>query len=141
MRRRLVFASLAVLLACVAGCNRNAPPKSEEPAIRAALQKYLASRTGLNLAAMDMTVKQISVTGNTAQARVEFKAKQSGEGMEMTYNLERQGNDWVVKTSQNTSGMAHPLADAGTSGSGGALPAGHPPVTDPSKTSTPPKKN
>lgn len=113
---------------------------------------------------MDMNVKQVNVTGNTAQARVEFKAKGSGAGMEMTYNLERQADGWVVKSSQNTGGLTHPPVDAGSmppgsapTGSGdlpaghpqittpsqpsSALPPGHPPVRDQGKAPAPPKKN
>lgn len=142
MRKRLLFGWVALLLAFTAGCGKATPVNADEQAIRAALQKYLAGRGTLNISAMDMDVKQVNVTGNTAQARVEFKAKGSGAGMEMTYNFERQGDTWVVKSSQNTGGLTHPPTDPGAMPPpSGELPAGHPPVTAPEKTATPPKKN
>ncbi len=159
MRRHLLFFGLALFLFSAAACNKNSGANPDDAAIRAAVQKYLSGRPGLNVSAMDVNVKQVSIAGNTAQARVEFKAKGSGAGMEMTYNLERQGNTWVVKTSQNTGGLNHPPTDQGTSPAAGGelpaghppitapqqpsgtLPAGHPPITEPGKTSSPPKKN
>jgi hypothetical protein len=159
MIKRLLFVSAALVLLCSAGCNKTAATNPDETAIRAALQTYLASRPGLNVSAMETNVKQVIVTGNTAQAKVEFKAKGSGAGMEMTYNLERLNGAWAVKTSQNTGGLSHPPIDQGAapaSGSdalpsnhpqvttpaqsGGVLPAGHPPISDPGKTTPPPKK-
>jgi outer membrane lipoprotein-sorting protein len=75
MMKRLLLAGAALALVCAGGCNKTATTNPDENAIRAALQSYLASRPGLNISAMDTNVKQVSVTGNTAQARVEFKAE------------------------------------------------------------------
>lgn len=159
MIKRLFLAGVALALVCAGGCNKNPATNPDETAIRAALQKYLASRPGLKVSAMDTNVKQVTVTGNTAQARVEFKARGSGAGMEMTYNLERQNGAWVVKTSQNTGGLTHPPIDQGappagdpdalplnhpqvtTPGqTGDALPPGHSPISEPNKSTPPPKK-
>jgi len=131
MRNRLIGALfLLLLLAFASACKKNSPASGDDAAIRSALQTYLASRTGLNLSAMDMSVKQINANGDTATAVVEFRAKQTGATMDMTYSLQRQSGTWTVKGSQNTGGMSHPPTDQGTMPPApGALPPGHPPVS------------
>jgi hypothetical protein len=142
MRKLAWLVCIVLLFGFAAGCRKAEPVSADDQAIRAALQKYLAERGTLNISAMDMDMKQVNVTGNTATARVEFRAKGSGAGMEMTYNFERKGDTWAVKSSQNTGGLTHPPIDqSATPASPGELPSGHPPVTAPDKAATPPKKN
>jgi hypothetical protein len=141
MKKIASYLFLAALLIFAGGCKGK---PDDQQAIRAALQQYLASRGNLNLAGMDLDIKQVTNTdANHAEALVEFRAKgappESG-GMQVTYQFERQGSGWVVRSSRPSGGaMSHPPMDApGTPPQGvGTLPAGHPPV---GSTSPPPKK-
>ena len=141
---RILFA-LILCAALATACNRGTTPantaatpqQSNEAAIKAALEKYLASRGTLNLEAMQMDVKQVNITGDRAEAQVEFRAKASGGAMQMAYSLERVAGVWTVKTTQ-TPGMqtAHPPIGETAAPKAGELPASHPPIT----TQSPPAK-
>jgi hypothetical protein len=136
MKTTKILFALFLCVALVAGCSRGtapagtaAKPQTDEDAIKLALRNYLASRGTLNLDAMEMDVKKVDITGDTAQAQVEFRTK-TGEGaMQMTYSLERQAGVWAVKTSQ-TPGMqtAHPPIGEAAAPKSGDLPASHPPI-------------
>jgi hypothetical protein len=136
--KRILFALIACAL-LAAGCSRGTAPSApqEDPnraAIRAALEKYLASRGTLDLAAMEMDIKQISFTGDRAEAQVEFRAKGGSGAMQMAYTLERQGGVWTVKESRSP-GMqtVHPPVGEPAVPKAGELPASHPPITTPKK--------
>src|SRR5215472_13929823 len=126
---------------------------SDNDAIRAGIQQHLATIGTLNMSAMDMDLRSVSVNGNQAHAEVEFRPKSGaapGSGMQVAYNLEKRDGAWVVLKSQNLGGMQHPPAgqnpsanqDPGAGGSHnfhdilnpagtpaqGTLPPGHPPV-------------
>lgn len=90
---------------------------SDQDAIRDAVQKHLASNSTLNMAAMDMNVAQTSVNGDQAQADVEFRLKQGGTTMQMTYFLNRHAGGWLVTKSQPGGGQfAHPPTDQNHAG-------------------------
>ncbi len=141
MKHKLI-SIVALILCCVpaAGCKK---AQQDDNAIRAALQKHLSERADLNMAAMDMDIKQVKVEGNHADAQVEFRVKQGGPGMQMAYTLERQGDAWVVRGAKPAGGgMDHPSTGTGAPPSGsGDLPAGHPPMTDQGKAPAPPAKS
>jgi hypothetical protein len=118
------------LFALTAGCKKQV---NEQDAIRASIEKHLSARSDLNLSAMDRDVKQISVNGDRATARVEFRLKQGNASMQVQYVLERQGGEWTVTNSQPGggqdphSGMGSPAHAAPGAGSN-SLPQGHPPA-------------
>jgi len=99
---------------------------------------YLATRQGLNLASMDVSVGSLVYRQNEVDATVVFTPKGSGPAQPMTlhYLLERKGDRWVVKpraTSGNPHGQmgTNPHGETGmppASGKPGALPPGHPAV-------------
>lgn len=127
MNRAFWASILGVLLLCTAACKAKTDDKE---AIRAGIVKYLSGLRGLNVGNMDVVVTQATVNGNTAQAQVEIRAK-SGEGaggsMQLAYNLEKRGDEWVVVKSQPTGGsLQHP--GPGEMPPGGAMPPGHPDV-------------
>ena len=66
MRKRLSLIALLVTLLPVTACKKKAD--SDNQAIRAAVQQHLAQRGTLNMSAMDMEVKQVSVQGDQATA-------------------------------------------------------------------------
>jgi hypothetical protein len=128
MSKRIFLNVIMLFLVIAAGCSKT---RQDDQAIRAAVQKHLSERGDLNMAGMDVDVKQVKVDGNRAEAQVEFRVKQGGASMQMAYTLERQGEAWVVRSATPAGGgMAHPPTGAGTPPSGaGDLPAGHPPTT------------
>ena len=104
-------------------------PANDSDAITAAIRTHLASNSSINMAAMEMTVTQVNITGNQAQADAEFHLKQGGTSMQMIYFLQRHANGWIVSRSQPSGGQfAHPPMDKTHSGLGGA-PA-HPKIED-----------
>jgi hypothetical protein len=103
------LAVLVLGLSFLCGCTK---ARSDEEAIRAAIAKHLTERGGLNMAAMDMNLKQVTITGNKAQAQVEFRLKQSGGGMLVAYTLERVQGSWVVGHGRPSGGeISHPPMD------------------------------
>ena len=135
MRKPFVLLLLVVLPLLGVGCKKANRADLDREAIRAAIEKHLSERSDLNRSAMDVKIGQVSIEGNTAQAQVEFQVKgaaAAGFTMQMSYQLERQGDGWVVRSSR-TGGdnPAHPQAGGAmppTSGPSDSLPAGHPSV-------------
>jgi hypothetical protein len=150
MKRCAYFMTVIGLLAFFAGCQKQ---ETDADGIRSGINQHLASLKTLNLTAMDMNITNVSVQGNQAQARVEFKPKAGapqGAGMQVAYSLEKQNGLWVVQNSQPAGGsIQHPgpgesphmNAASPSSGSlpnfrdlvpggGGSsdLPPGHPPI-------------
>lgn len=134
---------LSVLCAFLltAGCSR--APEDKE-AIRKAVADHVTKNAGIDLNQIDLTVADVKFEGNQATAAVSFKPKGAPEqGMNMSYTLERRGNEWVVKgRGAGHGGMGGMGAGAmgggmgaGQMGSGGEkggdMPTGHPPVNAP----------
>jgi hypothetical protein len=157
--KRLAFAlGLLVLLDVSAGCKKQA---SDNNAIRAGILQHLNGVGTLNMSAMEMDIRTVSVDGNQAHAEVSFRPKTGappGAGMQVGYNLEKRDGAWVVLKSQPAGGMiqhpdpgANPHQNPDTHSSSlpnfsdvlnpagapaqGALPPGHPPINS---QSTPP---
>jgi hypothetical protein len=150
------------LFAGATACNK---PSSDREAIRGSIEQHLRDNRSLNMAAMDMDVKQVIINGDQAQAQVEFRLKQGGASMQVVYNLERRDGVWSVMQGQPSGGqIAHPPMDkaheTGPSNNnlphlhmslGGfsnspasqadpsSLPPGHPAIGDPSPASQPDK--
>ena len=150
MKKTVSYVLIGALLILAGACSKANQADRDRQAVRAALQKHLAERGNLNMAAMDMDVKQVTVSGNRADAQVEFRAKQGGPSMQMAYALERQGDAWVVRGGRPLGGeMSHPPTDGATPPAGAPLgppprlselPAGHPPTPERGKAPAPPAK-
>ena len=106
----------------VAGCANQIQNKE---AVRQAIADHLAKNSGLNMDAVDMEIRSVSFQKDRASAAVMFRPKgsSSGDGMQMSYELERQGSRWVVKGRSESRGSAH-----GAVVPGAAMPPNHPPV-------------
>jgi hypothetical protein len=134
-RIRIVLCAFALLLVSSA-CSRNTAPApaagDEKPAIEAALNKYLSERGTINVAAMDVKVEDLKISGDRADAQVLFRTKQGEGEMRMNYVLTRQAGAWIVQAPPRSE-SGNPHGDvAAPPGAAGELPAGHPPVTSPS---------
>ena len=161
MKRFALVIGFVAALFVAAGCKKG---PSDNDAIRAAIMQHLAGVGTLNMTAMDMDIRSVSVNGTQAHAEVEFRPKTGGApgaGMQVGYNLEKRDGTWVVLKAQTLGGaMQHPdtsqnphqnqdvhpnalpnfsdvLHPSGTPPSQGALPPGHPPVNPPQQSSPP----
>jgi len=124
MNRAFLTALLGGLLLFTGACKSKTDPKD---AIRAGVLKHIASMKGLNVNNMDVVVTQTTVNGNSAEANVDIRAKNGDPNappMQLVYQMQKQGDEWVVIKGQPTGGMAHPAP--GEAPPAGALPPGHP---------------
>jgi len=94
------------------------PPRGDRDAITEAIHKHLNDNKGINMSAMEMNVGNVSVNGDQAQADTEFRLKQGGTSMLITYFLERHGGSWIVVRNQPSGAgqFAHPPMDKVHSG-------------------------
>jgi hypothetical protein len=107
-RIAVAVAILATLLAAAA-CKKQ---QSDTEAIRAGIMQHLSGVGGLNLGAMQMDIRSVSINGSQARAEVEFRPKTGsppGTGMQVAYNLEKRDGAWVVSKTQAAGGaIQHP---------------------------------
>jgi hypothetical protein len=156
-----VFAiGLSAALFASGGCKKQS---SDNDAIRAGIMQHLNGVGTLNMSAMEMDIRSVSVNGNQAHAEVEFRPKTGaspGAGMQVAYNLEKRDGAWIVLKTQPASGMSqhpdstanpHQNSDTRTGSlpnfsdivnpSGtpapNALPPGHPPINSQPATAPP----
>ena len=159
MKRLALALGLAATLFAASGCKKQA---SDNDAIRAGIMQHLTGIGTLNMTAMDMDIRSVSINGNQAHAEVEFRPKNggaSGAGMQVGYNLEKQDGAWVVLKTQPMGGMIqHPdpsqnphqnqdvhsglpkfndILNPSAMPAQGALPPGHPPVNSQQPNSQP----
>lgn len=158
MKRIALALPLAVALFGLSACKNQT---NDNDAIRAGILQHLNSIGTLNMSAMDMDMRSVSVAGNQAHAEVEFRVKTNGPpggGMQVAYDLEKRSGAWVVLKSQPLGGMQHPKTSQNPSAnqpvhsmpnfsellnppsgasSQTALPPGHPPVGSSQEASPP----
>jgi hypothetical protein len=128
MHRAFLPALLGALLLITSGCKSKT---DEKAAIREGVVKHIESMNGLNVNSMTIVVTQATVNGDKAQASVDIRAKNGEPGapaMQLTYDLQKQGEEWVVLKGQAAGGMRHPAP--GEAPPGSSLPPGHPSVGD-----------
>ena len=148
------LALLLCLIAALFGFGACKKQVNDNDAIRAGILQHLTSVGTLNMSAMDMDVRSVSVNGNQAHAEVEFRPKNSGTpgaGMHVAYNLEKRDGAWVVLKTQSLGGMIqHPdtgrnphtnqdvhssmpnfneILNPSGAPAQGQLPPGHPPIS------------
>ena len=111
---------MALLMVCLAGCNRGAHDKE---AIRQGVLDHLAG-VQLNVASMNVEVTSFQIDGNQAQATVSFSPKggNAAQGMSMQYRLEQKGGRWVVVGRKDAGSSPH---------GGGAMPPAAPGAENP----------
>jgi len=123
MNRSLLAIFLGALLLFTGACKSKTDNKD---AIRDGVVKHLAAMNGLNVNNMTVVVTQATVNGDKAEATVEIRAKNgdpSAPPMQLVYQMQKQGAEWVVVKGQSTGGMQHPAPGEAPQGT---LPPGHP---------------
>lgn len=124
MGRALDATILAAFLLAAGGCKSQADTKE---AIRQGVVKHIAGMNGLNVNNMTITVTKATIDGDRAQANVDIRAKNGDPNtppMQLSYELQKQDDEWVVLRGQPTGGMQHP--GPGEMPPQGSLPPGHP---------------
>jgi hypothetical protein len=109
-RKRFAIAVLTFAAFCsMSGCKSQ---PSDNEAIRAGILQHLKAVGTLNISAMQMDIRKVSINGNQAHAEVEFRPKTGaapGTGMQVAYNLEKHEGSWTVLKTQAAGGtMQHP---------------------------------
>src|SRR5271156_3089494 len=100
MKRLAIAMGLFAAFCIAGGCKKQ---QNDRDAIRAGIMQHLTSMGTLNMGAMDMDIRTVSINGNSAHAEVEFRPKNSapqGPGMQVAYNLEKREGAWVVLKTQ-----------------------------------------
>jgi hypothetical protein len=119
--------SAAICLAalCLAGCSKNIDTPE---AVKEGVLKDIAKK--VDVQAMDVNVDSVSFREKEADAKVSFRPKGAdrSQSITMSYSLERQGDEWHIKS---RSMQAHDEHQAGAPGQT-TLPPGHP-SADPSQ--------
>lgn len=164
MRKFALTLGIFVALLFGAGCKQQ---QSDNDAIRVGIMQHIDGVGTLNISAMEMDIRSVSINGNQAHADVVFRPKTgapAGAGMQVAYNLEKRDGAWVVQKTQPTGGMIqHPdpnknphqnphqnqdvhsgslpnfsdVLNPSGAPAQGALPPGHPPVNSPPAPSQP----
>jgi hypothetical protein len=116
----LAVAGLAVMCAKPEGAS-----KAE---VREAIEAHLKQRPNLMMANMELEIQDVRISGDTADALVQFRSKQSPSAVVgVNYKLRRVDGRWKVESTASTSGMG------GSPHGGGGMPAPAP-ATTPEKT-------
>jgi hypothetical protein len=117
--------SLAALVLLTA-CSRRIDTSE---AVRQGVLDYLATRSNLNMSAMNVEVATVSFRKDEADATVSFTAKgpPGAKGMSIRYTLTRKGDKWVVKDKAESGANPHGAGGPAE----GALPSGHPTMAPP----------
>ena len=109
MRRMTIALGIAAAFVLLGGCQKQV---GDSEAIRAGIMQHLAGVGTLNMSAMDMDIRSVSIDRNQAHAEVEFRPKSGGTpgaSMQVAYNLEKRDGSWVVIKSLPMGGMIqHP---------------------------------
>jgi len=102
---------------------------------------YLATRQGLNLGSMSVTISSLVYRQNEVDATVVFTPKgSSAEPMTLHYVLERKGDRWVVKP-RAASGNPHGEMGTNPHGEMGMPPSGNPRALPPGHPTIPPQNS
>jgi hypothetical protein len=146
--RNVKLASVCLAALLLAACSKNIDTPE---AVKEGVIKDIAKK--VDVGSMDVNVDSVDFREKEADAKVSFKPKggPASQSITMNYVLERQGDEWHIKSRDMETHGARPAAPGGalppghpgaTSGAtpdatpgavpGGALPAGHPQV-DPSQ--------
>lgn len=124
MKQGLLSILLGTALLVVGGCKSKT---DNNAAIRDGVVKHIAGMTGLNVNNMTITITKADIHGDTAEANVDIRPRNGDPNappMQLVYQMQKQGVEWVVVKGEATGGMQHPAP--GEMPSQDALPPGHP---------------
>jgi hypothetical protein len=125
MNRAFLATLMGTVLLLAGACKSKVDNKD---AVRDGVMKHIAGLNGLNLNNMTVTVTQATINGDKAEANVDIRAKNGDPNappMQLVYELQKQGEAWVVLKGQPSGGgMQHPAP--GETPPPSTMPPGHP---------------
>ena len=127
---RLLSVLVSMLFILALSCSKAGNLQSKD-AVQKAIESYLQQRQNLMLANMNLEVADVKFAGETAEADVKFRSKQSSDlVVDVRYKLKLSGGHWQVESSAPSGGM-------GGSPHGGSAPTmpAHAPVETPLQSS------
>lgn len=87
------------------GCQKAGEADSKVQ-IQAAIESHLQQRPNVMLANMTLEIQQVKLTGDAAEAEVQFRSKQQADlVVGVHYKLKKVGDRWQVESSSPSSGM------------------------------------
>lgn len=103
---RIPFIGCLVLATVVvAACGRREGLRSRQ-AVQAAIEEHLKQNRQLQLNNMTTEIENVKLQGDTAQAWVKYRSKQSPQlAVQMRYSLRKAGGRWEVTSSSPAGGM------------------------------------
>jgi hypothetical protein len=102
---RGLAACVVIFGVVLAGCSKTGE-RQAKAAVQAAVEAHLQQRQNLMLTNMTLEVQDVNFTGDTAQADVKFRSKQSPNiVVSVRYTLRRARDRWQVESSSPSSGM------------------------------------
>jgi hypothetical protein len=116
------YLSVAALAFALVACSKNIDTMD---AVKQGVIRDIPK--DINIGAMDVSVVSVSFRGQEADAVVAFAPKGGAPMMNMTYTMERKGDEWHIKS--RTSGATEHAGQPGPadpSAAPQALPPGHP---------------
>lgn len=124
------FLCLAVVLSLLvsSACARKNIQTKE--AAREAIVEHLGKVAGLDASKMDVEITQMAFQENTADIGVSIipKGMTANDGMQMGYQLKREGDKWIVAAKKGGAGGGH--GGAPPPSPSVTMPPGHPPVPE-----------
>jgi hypothetical protein len=94
-----ILAAACLMVMCT---KREEASKAE---VREAIENHLKQRPNLMMANMDLEIQEVKFSGDTADALVQFRSKQSPDlVVGVSYKLRRVDGRWKVESTSSTSG-------------------------------------
>lgn len=134
-KRTLATLILLLVAICLACSKRGASPEAEAPAVTEAVKTYVKDVKKIEVDNLDVTVKDLKITGDQAECQASFALKkQKDVAFTYSYKLAKKAGKWAVLSSssagQGHSGMPGSAAPSAPGGMGAGMPPGHPPMGD-----------
>jgi hypothetical protein len=103
--RRGLACLLGITVVAATGCRDGGRTQSHD-AVRAAIETHLKERQNLLLSNLTLEVQEIKFSGDTAQAEVRFRSKESPDlVVSVRYGLRKGDQGWKVESSSPAQGM------------------------------------
>ena len=101
---RVILIAIVAVACLMLMCSKG--EVASKAAIREAIEAHLKQRSNLMMANMELEVQDVKFSGDTADAQVNFRSKQSPNlVVGVNYKLRRVEGRWKVESSSSTSGM------------------------------------
>lgn len=113
--RGLLIWSLVFSLAATSSCSKGEGLRSKQ-AVQAAIEEHLKQNRQIQLENFTTEIEEVKLQGDTAEALVKYRSKESPElTVQVRYSLRKTGDHWEVRSSSPAGGQAmNPHGSMGT---------------------------